>query len=46
MLKADYEYKITMMQNRIGDLERESEDASNALKVSKSVHAFPSGLYM
>ncbi|KAK4054926.1 component of the polarisome [Microbotryomycetes sp. JL201] len=31
-MKSDYEYRITVMQNRIAELERENEDASNALK--------------
>ncbi|KAK4058010.1 component of the polarisome [Microbotryomycetes sp. JL221] len=31
-MRSDYEFKITMMQNRITELERENEDASNALK--------------
>lgn len=26
-VKSDYEYKITLLQKRIGDLERENEDA-------------------
>ncbi|GAA5859755.1 hypothetical protein JCM1840_006439 [Sporobolomyces johnsonii] len=30
--KADYEYKLTMLQNRVQELERENEDAATAMK--------------
>ncbi|GAA5918784.1 hypothetical protein JCM1841_002734 [Sporobolomyces salmonicolor] len=30
--KADYEYKLAMLQNRVQELERENEDAATAMK--------------
>ncbi|KAI5481540.1 cell polarity protein [Pseudohyphozyma bogoriensis] len=31
-VKADYEYKITMLQNRVTDLQREADDARESLR--------------
>ncbi|GAA5850267.1 hypothetical protein JCM8547_001069 [Rhodosporidiobolus lusitaniae] len=31
-VKSEYEYKLTMLQNRVGELERENDDAAQALK--------------
>ncbi|GAA5917079.1 hypothetical protein JCM6882_009488 [Rhodosporidiobolus microsporus] len=31
-VKSEYEYKLTMLQNRVGELERENDDAAAALK--------------
>ncbi|GAA5993547.1 hypothetical protein JCM11641_002865 [Rhodosporidiobolus odoratus] len=31
-VKSEYEYKLTMLQNRVAELERENEDAASALR--------------
>ncbi|GAA6032874.1 hypothetical protein JCM8097_000840 [Rhodosporidiobolus ruineniae] len=35
-VKSEYEYKLTMLQNRVAELERENDDAASALRGQRS----------